>query len=125
MPWMEDKSTGGKRWYAIIKGTNSSREVFNLFCLWDFVFEGQENIGAFVSSGTRITEKDMAQTGQNFNMCMIRSEDKLNTGGNMPLAHEIGHYLEGRIFHFDTGGFLMSKNGGSRMTKRDADVMNP
>ncbi|HEY3068277.1 MAG TPA: hypothetical protein VGL09_21005 [Methylomirabilota bacterium] len=130
MPFVKHDSDGDKRWHAITHGADVARGVFNVFCVWDFIHSGDDDqFSAFVKSKTFISASDMAKSGANFNMCMIKPEDKIAmTPAYTVLAHEIGHYLEGFPFHYaDTGDYpLMRGDGaiGEHLYKRDAEKMN-
>jgi hypothetical protein len=132
MPFVEKVTPGEKKWHAITDRGYLGREVFNVFCVWNFTHSSdEEQFDAFVASKTRITAQEMEKSGANYNMCMIK--DKAG-GGIVPewmvYAHEAGHYLEGFPFHYEgRKGFypLMRGDGliGARLLRRDADKMNP
>jgi hypothetical protein len=131
MPFVKNESAGDKRWHAITQGADVSRGVFNVFCVWDFVHSGEDDqFAAFVKSKTHVTASEMSKSGANYNMCMIKPEDKITmTAAYVVLAHEIGHYLEGFPFHYeDRDDYPLMRGDGvitSQMLKRDAEKMNP
>jgi hypothetical protein len=132
MPFVKKVTPEEKRWHAITERGALGREVFNVFCVWNFIHSrGEEQFDAFVASKTPITAQEMEKSGANYNMCIIK--DKAGNGivpEWMVYAHEAGHYLEGFPFHYEgRKGFypLMRGDGliGARLLRRDADKMNP
>jgi hypothetical protein len=139
MPYVPRRTDDEKRWHLITDKGDIKPSVFNVFCLWDFNAGGPDGqFSAFVQAKVKITAEEMAKSGANFNMCMMKGYDHVMKaiGMDMPrhakltFAHEAGHYLEGVPFHYENlkEGFypLMRGDGliGDRLLRRDADKMN-
>src|SRR5262249_9986543 len=134
-PFVGRETPEEKRWHAITDYGDISRDVFNVFSVWDFIHTGDDHqFEAYVQCKTRISNDEMVKSGSNFNMCMMKDKKKILTGPAGIFAHEAGHYLEGYVNHYRAGSGsnmlnldkLMREAGphGWRLTKRDAEAMN-
>jgi hypothetical protein len=129
MPYVKRNDGEASRiWHMITDAGMLHPEVFNVFCVWDFLnrsMDGQDH-AAFVASKVRITADEMEKFGVNYNMCMLRENVPGHGFYDVVLAHEAGHYLNRLPFHTTGDGLLMTPGGaGIRLQKADARRMNP
>src|SRR5204863_5912997 len=94
IPYVKREGKAGETWHRIVDAGKIKSDVFNVFCVWDFVNhsnEGEENV-AFVAAQGRITAEQMEKSGVNYNVCMFRQKASESRYFKYVLAHEAGHY---------------------------------
>jgi hypothetical protein len=130
MPFVPHRNEGDRKWHAITDHGDVAHGTLNVFCLWDFIYsKSTEQFDGMTQSKVRITADEMAHSGANLNMSIIKDNFDWPDHGRV-LAHEAGHYLEGMPFHYDPSNGpirpLMRGDGiiGERLLKRDANAMN-
>jgi hypothetical protein len=128
MPFVKREGKAGENWHRIVDAGKIKSDVFNVFCVWDFVNpsnEGKENV-AFVAGRERITAAEMEKSGVNYNVCMFRQKVKDSWYLKYVLAHEAGHYLNRMPTHTSGDDQLMTPGtAGTALNKADAARMNP
>jgi len=128
MPYVKREGKAGETWHRIVDAGKIKSDVFNVFCVWDFVNhsnEGPENV-AFVAARERLTHEQMAKSGVNYNVCMFRQKASEEWYFKYMLAHEAGHYLNRMPTHTTGDDQLMTLGtAGTSLNKADAARMNP
>jgi hypothetical protein len=136
IPFIKRETEEEENWHAITDFGDLSREVFNVFCLWSFVNRGShEQFDAYCMSKTPITASEMARSGANVNMCVMKGSVhfKKEDLGRL-FAHEAGHYLTKFPSHYhakdgdkevNQDKLMRDANPGLRLTKGDVEAMNP
>lgn len=127
-PFVKREGDAGRIWHIITDSGMLQPEVFNVFCLWDFVNESIEgkNHAAFVAAKVCTTAEEMVNSGVNYNMCMLKENIRDQSAFKSILAHEAGHFLNRLPAHTEGEELLMTPGaGGLLLRKSDAMSMNP
>jgi len=127
MPYVRRDGEAGRIWHMITDSSMRQAEVFNVFCVWDFVSQNEDgkDLAAFVASKSRVTVDEMQKSGVNYNMCMLK-ENTAYPLYKQVLAHEAGHFLNRYPGHVEGEEELMAPgSGGLVLRKAEAKRMNP